>query len=276
MAMSWSPSTRSPAASTASTRSASPSKARPDVGAAGPRPRRWSASGWVDPHAVVDVDAVGLVVDDGDRGPQRAGGPRAPRRWRAPLAQSSTTVRPVEAPAADGGDQAVDVAVPRRRRRSSRPTPSPTGRGGGVARRRCRPSSRSSSASSRASTSSRQLAPAGGEELDPVVRERVVRRRDHRRRAAVGRRQPGHARRRAARRGRRRRRPRRPARRRGRPGAAGPRPGCRGRPGNGRPPSTRAAARPRARTSSGVSSALATPRTPSVPNRRVTGRTCLD
>src|SRR4051794_19946241 len=33
---------------------------------------------------------------------------------------------------------------------------------------------------------------------------------------------------------------------------------------------TRAAARPRARTNSGVRSALATPRTPSVPNRRVT------
>src|SRR5690606_4598105 len=33
--------------------------------------------------------------------------------------------------------------------------------------------------------------------------------------------------------------------------------------------STRAAARPRARTSSGVSSALATPRTPSVPKRSV-------
>src|SRR5260370_36344155 len=37
-------------------------------------------------------------------------------------------------------------------------------------------------------------------------------------------------------------------------------------------PRTRAAARPRAVTSSGVSSRLATPRMPSVPNRRVTGR----
>jgi len=34
-------------------------------------------------------------------------------------------------------------------------------------------------------------------------------------------------------------------------------------------PSTRAAALPRASTNSGVSSTLATPRTPSVPNRRV-------
>src|SRR5688572_1206840 len=40
-----------------------------------------------------------------------------------------------------------------------------------------------------------------------------------------------------------------------------------------RPGSTRAAARPRASTSSGVSSTLATPRTPSVPNRRVMPRT---
>ena len=37
------------------------------------------------------------------------------------------------------------------------------------------------------------------------------------------------------------------------------------------PPSTRAAARPSAVTSSGVSSAFASPRTPSVPNRRVMG-----
>src|SRR5829696_9604012 len=36
------------------------------------------------------------------------------------------------------------------------------------------------------------------------------------------------------------------------------------------PPSTRAAARPRASTSSGVSSSPTRPRTPSVPNRRVT------
>src|SRR5207237_9040810 len=36
-------------------------------------------------------------------------------------------------------------------------------------------------------------------------------------------------------------------------------------------PRTRPAARPRARTSSGVSSELATPRTPSVPNRNVMG-----
>src|SRR5215210_6899499 len=41
---------------------------------------------------------------------------------------------------------------------------------------------------------------------------------------------------------------------------------------NGPSPRTRAAARPRARTNSGVSSALAMPRTPSVPNRSVTGR----
>src|SRR6516165_7025502 len=46
-------------------------------------------------------------------------------------------------------------------------------------------------------------------------------------------------------------------------------PGDRDDPGAG-PPRTRAAARPRASTSSGVSSALAIPLTPSVPNFRVT------
>ena len=44
------------------------------------------------------------------------------------------------------------------------------------------------------------------------------------------------------------------------------------RPTSTGPPSTRAAARPRATTSSGVRSALATPRTPSVPKRRVRAR----
>ena len=112
-----------------------------------------------------------------------------------------------------------------------------------------------------------ELQPAGCEELHAVVGERVVRGRHHGggNRAPLG--EPRHA-------GRRKdpevddvRRPRSPSRQRAPPGASAPTCACRGRSGSASAGSTLAAARPSARTTSGLSSALATPRIPSVPNR---------
>ena len=124
----------------------------------------------------------------------------------APLAQSTTTRQPVEAPALDRGRHGGGVAL-------VEAVPAPAMRHGGAgdgaapaapvaARRRHRASSRCSSASSRGSTSSASLRPPAAEELDAVVGERVVRRRDHGRRARLDRptttpprgwgRRPGH------------------------------------------------------------------------------------
>ena len=98
MAMRWSPSTSSPRWSTASTRSASPSKARPR---SAPRVDHvgLQVAGWVEPQPSLMFDAVGLGV--------RARRPRRPGRRStsgataeaAPLAQSTTDPQPVEAPA---------------------------------------------------------------------------------------------------------------------------------------------------------------------------------
>ena len=122
-----------------------------------------------------------------------------------------------------------------------------------------------------------ELAASGREKLDPVVRVGVVRSRDHGRRQVASGGYRGHARRwqhpqvdhinpfaRQARGQGRLQQGTRPA---------GVAPHQERRPaGPARPrPRTRAAARPRARTSSGVSSLPATPRTPSVPNRNDTG-----
>ena len=182
----------------------------------------------------------------------------------APLAQSSTTSQAVEPsrPSSEP-DEVVDVALGRRRPAS-----------GSCRRRSARGRSPTAPASSRLELGLDglldvvgQLAAARREQLDAVVGERVVRGRDHgaHARAAVGagRRRPASARRRGARRRRPRRRGRRPAP----PRAAGPSGACRdrSRPGRRRAPAPRRG--PSARASSGVSSALATPRTPSVPKR---------
>ena len=154
--------------------------------------------------------------------PERRAAPRAPPRDAAPLAQSTTTRQPVEAaalerrathrvgPSADRVD-AVDDRADRVARSAA-----PASRSCGEQRVAARPRAR-------ASTSSVELAPAGGEQLDAVVGEGVVRRRDHRRRRR--RRsadQPGHRRGGHHAERRRRRRPRRPGRRPARPRAAGP------------------------------------------------------
>ena len=85
----------------------------------------------------------------------------------APLAQSSTRVRPANAPGAEHAHHARRRSGRGRRRRSTVPTPSPIGAGGCVPAG-VRPSRRSSSASSRASTSSLSLRPPAAKNLIPL------------------------------------------------------------------------------------------------------------
>ncbi len=107
-----------------------------------------------------------------------------------------------------------------------------------------------------------QLAAARREQLDPVVRVGVVRRRDHRGRQRRAPPPPPPRQALAAPRGRSRRRPPRPARPRGPPAAAGPTSGCPGRPGTPcRPgPADRARAAPGPRPARGPAPAPASAR----------------
>ena len=171
MARMWSPSTRPPRSSTATRRSASPSKASP---AAAPRSTTSdrSASGWVEPHPAL------MLVPEG----------------AAPISRLSTL-----APSRLSTHGAASVAAPLPQ---STTTVSPSSR---------RPSSterRWVSYSRRAAPAGQQgvelgleaglhivgqLAAAPAEELDAVVGERVVAGRQHRRRAVPGLAQIGRA-----------------------------------------------------------------------------------
>ena len=164
-----------PAASTAMSRSASPSKRETEVGAVRrPRRRRTARDGCA-PHAVVDVRAVGLVADHVHRRRRArantSAGERARRRrWRSRARASARRgARPSSAP-----HEMVEVARRDRRRRLD-----------DRARRRRRVRSGAPSAASSASMRGLdvvgELAAARREQLDAVVGERVVRRRDHRR-----------------------------------------------------------------------------------------------
>ena len=243
-------------------RSASPTSAP-----CGDAPRACSSSGCVEPQPVVDVRAVGCGVQHVDVGAERAQRRgRGSERGAVPAVEHD--VQPVEAAALERRRRGARRS--RRARRGARSRPRrrvPVGPGLG---HRSVASARSSS-STRASSGSGSLRPPGGEQLDAVVgRTGCGWRRSPPRRAprscarnatpGVGQHAGEHdvgtlgaeARRRA------RLRASGPERRVSRPTTNG----CSA-------PSTRAAARPSAVTSSAVSSAFASPRTPSVPKRRV-------
>ncbi len=109
-ARSSSPVVAAPVWSTATSRSASPSRARPIVAPRARPPRRPTRSGWVDPHPSL------MLVPSGS---QAMASTVAPRRSRttgamaeaAPLAQSTTTRRPSRDATLEGGHQVLDVAV---------------------------------------------------------------------------------------------------------------------------------------------------------------------
>ena len=256
--MIWSPSTMLPCSSTASTRSASPSNARPasaPVGDDRGLQRRAGRSNRTPALMFVPSGAACSTTTSAPSARNAAG----PSSDAAPLAQSSTTRRPSSAPALDRrrGDAATygafgsaldraavaAAAAARRRRARNSSSIAPLGR---VV----------------------ELAAAGREELDAVVGPRVVARRDHQRRAAArpprGTRAPGVG--------------STPASRTTAPSACspaarssrsrGPDAACRARRGTAaRRRRPRAAARPSATTSSEVRSASASPRMPSVPKR---------
>ena len=166
--MIWSPSTTSPAASTARQRSASPSWAMPTSAPCSSTAVAQAVEvGGAD--AVVDVEAVGVGADHGDLGARRRGTHPGDGAAAAPWAQSSTTWRPSSRCGSER-EQVHDVAV--------------LGVGEAAdpadARRRSGPAcARPCAASMRSSTSSGSLGPPRGEELDAVVGHRVVRRGDH-------------------------------------------------------------------------------------------------
>ena len=166
----WSPSTTCPRASTAISRSASPSRANPTsapraVDRRGERGRRRR------PGLDVDVHAVGLVVDDLDRRPGRREdlGPDHPARAvraveddpQARRRRSPGEAEPVLA-------VALEQVAARRLTRPISALPTP-------------PSSsvRQMSCSSSSSTASSSFRPGRVEHLEAVVVGRVVRRRDH-------------------------------------------------------------------------------------------------
>ena len=203
-----SPVASAPVWSTASSRSASPSRARPELRAAGDDLGR-QGLGVGGAAAVVDVRAVGLV--------RRWRARPRPRRARtsgatvdaAPLAQSTTTRMPVEVASLE--HVRPDGRRSRRARVGLVRQPPDTVADG---RRRRRPprgsSTRPSSSSMAASVASGSLSAPGREELDAVVGEGVVRCRDHRGRTAPLRRRARPPRAWGGRRGRPRRRPRSP------------------------------------------------------------------
>ena len=96
----------SPVWSTAMTRSASPSRAKPRS-APGAHHDRASCAGSVDPHAVVDVGAVGRVVQRGDRRRRARRSTAGATSLAAPLAQSTTIADAVEPPPVDRRHQVL-------------------------------------------------------------------------------------------------------------------------------------------------------------------------
>src|SRR5262245_7493969 len=263
MAMMWSPSTSSPAASTRSTRSASPSKATP-TSAPSAATLRASSSGWVEPQPAL------MFVPSGSAWMTSTSTPSSDRTPGAttdadPWAQSTTARSPAKSRPPSVPDTAARYpACAEAETVRTAPTPAPVGASGGRPGA-ASPSRRWSSSSSRSSTSSASLRPPAANSLMPLSANGLCDAEttaagapavtDHQATSGVGATpssstsapsltSPAH--RAASSIG--------PERRVSRPMA------------KRSPPSTRAAARPSASASSGVRSALATPRTPSVPN----------
>ena len=83
----------------------------PEVRSASRRTSAARRSGWVEPHAVVDVGAVGLGPDHLHRAPQACETRPGRLAEAAPLAQSSDHVHAVEGARLEQPDEMVDVAV---------------------------------------------------------------------------------------------------------------------------------------------------------------------
>ena len=133
-AMRWSPSTSSPRSSTASTRSASPSKASPTAAPEATTAACRSA-GWVEPQPVVDVATVGLGVQHLDRRHRAGAGRSGAMAEPTPLAQSMTTCEPVEPSALERRRSATGTSA-RCRRRPPAPSADAGRRRAGVRRGR--------------------------------------------------------------------------------------------------------------------------------------------
>ena len=244
IAMRWSPSTSAPVGVDGQHPVGVTVEGQPDVGALGSTTAACRSSGWVEPQPalmLVPSGSAWITVTSAPSAPQHR---RRDRRRRA-VGAVEDDPQPVE-----------PAAVERRRRGGSRSRRPAVGiavhdADPGAGRRGRRPSRRRARARGQLGLEPSlgrvvELAATRREELDAVVGERVVRRRDHRRGHAVGAadanatpgvgstprsidvdafgRQPG---------GQRRRR------------ASGPTAGCRGRSASGRSP-TRPRTRPRA------------------------------
>ena len=170
MAMRWSPSTSPPVSSTARTRSASPSKARPTSGTElDHRDGELGGVGRAAPR--VDVAAVGVGVEHLDLGAEPAQPVGGGGRRRA-VGAVDDDVQPIERrPSSDATASSSQARLP----------------GAGVVGRR-RPaggpadpteSSPSSRTRARSSTSSVSLRPPAAKNLMPLSDERVVRGGDH-------------------------------------------------------------------------------------------------
>ena len=203
--MRWSPSTRRPVSSTASTRSASPSKARPTWAPDSTtfRCRSW---GWVDPHPALMLRPSGAAWRTSTSAPslRRASGatvggrpvgavdrPRVVHRTGAPRPKPpprpATRRHPAPTLRSPRGCRVRQTVPP------TGPTPSgewsPRGNGG-----RRRPATSSRTDFQLGLDVVGELAPTRGEELDAVVGPPVVRRRDDRSRPTSGGAEPGHGR----------------------------------------------------------------------------------
>ena len=169
-AMIWSPSTTAPAASTARQRSASPSWAMPRSAPCSTHRAAAAAPRWVDPTPSLMLSPSGSACDRDDLGARPAVGLAARRPDAAPCAQSTTTRMPASGSGVRG-EQVLDVALGGVR----------AGRGPGRWPRRSGRGAGGVEAAPRSPSSTRvgQLVAAGGEQLDAVVRHRVVRGGDH-------------------------------------------------------------------------------------------------
>ena len=165
--MIWSPSTSRRCASTARQRSASPSWAMPRSAPCAST-AAWSCSRWVEPKPSLMFRPSGSAPMTTTSAPARrktsgddlAGGA---------VGAVDHHLQPVQ-PVRQRPQQVLDVAVGRRRQVVTRPTSAPIGRG---------PASRRIAASMRVLDLVGELVPAAGEELDAVVRHRVVRGGEH-------------------------------------------------------------------------------------------------
>ena len=190
--MSWSPSTSSPVRSTASTRSASPSNARPASAPRSTTVRRRSA-GWVEPQPSLMLGPSGSAWSTTTLGAEPAQHVGGDGR-RRPVGAVDHEPQAGRVAALDRALDRLGIGEQVLRGRLHRADGVAGGRrvllGDGPAR------SASSVASRARLDVVGELAAGRGEELDPVVRIAVVRRRDHGPGRAGLRRRPRHRRRR--------------------------------------------------------------------------------